>query len=81
MYCSFPRTQPDSAITFMSQSTSGEIGPIALPTQLRTRKGAPVKLGLSSGELRDLRLPTKSLCNLVQAVCSRVSVLREDRST
>src|SRR5216684_2091591 len=58
---SSPKTQRDPAIRLMSQSTSGEIKPISLRTQVCTSSGAPVKRGLRSADCRDLKLPAQSI--------------------
>jgi hypothetical protein len=53
------QTQRDTAIRLMSQSTSGEIRPISLRTQVSTSKGASVKSSLASADCRGLKLPTQ----------------------
>src|SRR6266481_3222696 len=56
---SSPRTQRDAAIRLINQSTSGEIWPISLCTQVRTFSGASVKRSLGSIDCSDLKLPTQ----------------------
>ncbi len=56
---SFPPAQRDPAIKPMSQSTSGEIRPLSLRTQVCSSRGAFVKSGLRTTDSSDLKLPTQ----------------------
>src|SRR6267142_1839900 len=56
---SSPKTQRDPAIRLISQSSSSEIRPISLRTQVCSSKGASVKSNLPSAECKDLKLPTQ----------------------
>lgn len=79
--CSCPKTQPDTAIRLVSQSTSGEIRSISLHPQASTSKGASVKSSVGQRGLQGLETANPNhFCNLLSGLAVRPLVCRSRTS-